>query len=162
MVMIKLIAILVATSTTFLTLNSSAATSEVKWTNPEDYRDIHPGEGHRAKFKAKVFADFEKHFAILAENLPENQKLMIEVKDVDLAGDVNQNFRRIRVVKDIFFPRMKFSYQVIDLNKNEISSGEVDLKDMNFLMGSSLRYKSDRFSYEKRMLDNWFKETFLK
>jgi hypothetical protein len=156
----NLFAILVATSTSFFIFNASAATSEVKWTNPEDYRDVNAGQGHRAKFKAKVFADFEKHFAILAEKLPENQKLIINVNDVDLAGDVNQNFRRIRVVKDIFFPRMKFSYQVIDLNKNEISSGDVNLKDMNFLMGSSLRYNSDRLSYEKRMLDNWFKETF--
>ncbi len=141
--------------------SSMAGTSEVKWINPDDYRDVDAGEGHRAKFKKRVFADFEKHFAKLAEKLPEGQILIIDVTDVDLAGDVNQSMRRIRVVKDIFFPRIEFTYQVQDANKMEISTGEVNLKDMNFLMGSQLRYKNDSLGYEKKMLDEWFEKTFL-
>jgi len=140
-----------------------AATTEIKWTNPDDYRDVDAGDGHRGKFKAKVFADFEEHFTELAEKLPKGQTLVIDVKDVDLAGDVNHGgMNRIRVVKEIFFPRIKFSYQVIDANKSVITSGDVNLKDMGFMMGTSLRYNHDSLAYEKKMLDKWFEDTFTK
>ncbi|MDO6445154.1 DUF3016 domain-containing protein [Colwellia sp. 1_MG-2023] len=153
--------ILIAVSSLFLTFISSAATSEVTWSNPDKYRDVDAGNGHRAKFKAHVFANFEEHFTSLAQKLPEGQTLFIDVQDVDLAGDVHQNMRRIRVIKDIFFPRIKFSYKVVDSGKNELSSGDVNLKDMSFMMGSNLRYNQDSLGYEKRMLDGWFEKTFL-
>lgn len=154
--------VLITVSSLFLTFVSSAATSEVKWTNSDKYRDVHAGDGHRAKFKARVFRKFEEHFAELAEKLPEGQTLLIDVKDVDLAGDVHQNMRRIRVIKDIFFPRIEFSYQVVDSNKNVITSGDVDLKDMGFMMGANHRYNQDSLGYEKKMLDEWFGKTFSK
>ncbi len=141
--------------------SSVAGTSEVKWSNPDDYRDVDAGEGHRVKFKERVFADFDKHFAKLAQKLPEGQILMIDVTDVDLAGDVNQSMQRVRIVKDIFFPRIEFSYQLQDANKQVITKGEVNLKDMSFLMGSQLRYKNESLGYEKKMLDDWFGKTFM-
>jgi len=138
-----------------------AGTSEVKWTNPDDYRDVHAGEGHRAKFKAKTFANLEKHFAKLAEKLPAGQTLVIEVNDLDLAGDVHHGgMRRIRIVKDIYFPRIKFTYKLMAGEEVELSSGKVDLKDMGFMTNSSLRYKNDSLGHEKKMLDDWFQKTF--
>lgn len=157
----KLSVILLAVSSLLVTFLSSAATSEVKWTNPDKYRDVDAGDGHRAKFKARIFANFEEHFSLLAEKLPEGQTLLIDVKDVDLAGDVHQNMQRIRVIKEIFFPRIEFSYQVLDGNKNVLTSGDVNLKDMSFMMGSNLRYNRDSLGYEKRMLDEWFEKTLL-
>ena len=158
---------LITLSTLLLSLVFSgelmAGTSEVKWTNPDSYRDIHAGEGHRAKFKARVFSAFEEHFSTFAKKLPENQTLLIDVKDVDLAGDVHHGgMQRIRVVKDIHFPRMDFSYQLIDENKQVISAGDVKLKDMNFMMGASLRYRREQLGHEKKMLNQWFNETFTK
>lgn len=140
--------------------SSLAGTSEVTWTNADKYRDVDPGEGHKKKFKAKVFSEFEQHFAKLAASLPDGQTLKVDVTDVDLAGDVRHNMQRIRVVKDLYFPRIKFSYQVVDSSGKEISSGQENLKDMNFMMGSSLKYKNDLIGYEKKMLDEWFFDTF--
>ena len=94
---------------------SYAATAEVKWTDYEKYRDIDPGEGHRKHFRENTFYNFEKHFTKLAAKLPEGQVLKIEVTDVDLAGDTHAaGISRLRIVKDIYFPRMKFSYQLLD------------------------------------------------
>jgi len=146
-----------------LTFTSSvfAGTSEVKWTNPDDYRDVHAGEGHRAKFKERTFSHLEKHFAKLAEKLPAGQTLHIEVTDLDLAGDVNNgSMRQIRVIKDIHFPRIKFNYKVMAGEEVELSSGEVNLKDMGFLRTQALKYRNDALAYEKKMLDDWFSETF--
>ncbi len=141
--------------------NAQAGVSEVTWSNPDKYRDVDVGEGHRAKFKARVFAEFEQHFAKLASQLPEGQTLKIVVKDVDLAGDVNHGgMHRIRVVKELFYPRLKFSYQLLDGNQQLLSSDEINLTDMNFMLGARLKYHNDQLSYEKRMLDDWFADTF--
>lgn len=138
-----------------------AATSEVTWTDYEKYRDIDPGEGHRKHFRENTFYNFEKHFTKLASKLPEGQVLKIEVTDIDLAGDTHAaGISRLRIVKDIYFPRMKFSYQLLDANGSELKASKVELKDMSFMMSATLRYSNESLRYEKQMLDDWFFDTF--
>lgn len=138
-----------------------AAQVEVKWTNPEKYTDVDAGEEHRQHFKDRTFKAFEKHFTKLAESLPEHQKLVLDITNVDLAGDVNHGgMKRIRIVKSIFFPRMEFSYQLLNADNSVVKSAEVSLKDMGFMMHSGLRYRNQTLGYEKEMFDDWFKKTF--
>jgi hypothetical protein len=149
----------------FIALSSSgiacAATSEVTWTDYEKYRDIRPGNGSRKHFRESTFHNLEKHIAKLAEKLPEGQVLKIDVTDVDLAGDtLAGGIDQIRIVKDIYFPRINFSYQLVSADGNEIDSAEVILKDMSFMMGSRLRYRNESLGYEKNMLDEWFLDVF--
>lgn len=140
---------------------AGAATSEVTWTDYEKYRDIDPGEGHRKHFRENTFHNFEKHFSKLATKLPEDQVLKIEVTDLDLAGDTHAaGISRIRIVKDIYFPRMKFSYQLLGANGSELEASTVELKDMSFMMSATLRYSNESLQYEKQMLDDWFFDTF--
>lgn len=138
-----------------------AADVDVKWSNPDKYYDIDPAEEHRQHFKERVFKSFEEHFAEVANWLPENQKLVLDFTNIDLAGDVDfGGSRRVRVVKDMYFPRMEFSYQLINADNSVVKSENVSLKDMGFLMHSRLKYKGKPFSYEKEMFDDWFKKTF--
>jgi len=139
-----------------------AATSEVIWTDYEKYRDIRPSNnGGRKHFRETTFKNFEKHFTKLAESLPEGQVLKIEVTDVDLAGDTHAGgINNMRIVKDIYFPRMNFSYQLVNADGSEIIAAEVVAKDMNFMRSSSLKYRNDSLRYEKKMLDDWFFKTF--
>ena len=138
-----------------------AATSEVTWTDYEKYRDINPGNGHRKHFRERTFKNLEKHFAKLAEKLPEGQVLKIDVTDVDLAGDTHAGgINRMRIVKEIFFPRMNFSYQLVGADGSVILSNEIVLKDMSFMMTSNLKYRNDSLGYEKKMLDDWFNDVF--
>ena len=140
---------------------ANAATSEVTWKDYEKYRDINPGEGNRKAFRENTFHNFEKHFTKLAENLPEGQILKIVVTDVDLAGDTNAaGIRRVRIIKEIYFPRMNFSYELVNADGSEIVSDEVELKDMSFMTTSRLKYRNDSIGYEKKMLDDWFFTTF--
>jgi len=150
-------AMLVASSQTI------AAISEVNWLNSEKYQDIRAGEEHREHFKRKIFKAFEQHFSKLAEKLPEEQVLKISVINVDLAGDVNHGgINRYRLIKGLYFPKMKFSYQIVDSNNIEINAGVADLKDMNFLMHSNLKYRNTFLGYEFQMLDKWFHTSFVK
>ena len=141
---------------------SHAGKVEVTWTAPEKYRDIRAGEENRKRFKARTFNALEKHLAKLSMKLPQEQLLKINVTDVDLAGDtLHGGIERIRIIKDIYFPRLKFTYQL--LNKTDgkvILAEEVNLKDMGFMQRGRLKYKNQSLSYEKVMLDNWFDKTF--
>ncbi len=151
----------VVLSTLLITPMVTAATSEVEWKDYKSYRDIDSGDEGRKSFRERTFKNFEKHFAKMAESLPEDQVLKIVVTDVDLAGDTNAaGINRTRIVKDLYFPRMNFSYQLVDANGKEIKADTVVVKDMNFMRKSNLKYRNQSLSYEKRMLDEWFEETF--
>ncbi len=156
-----LLIVMAAMSLLLVSTASFAAKSEVKWTNPDKYRDIYAGDENRKAFRERLFKIFEKHFAKLASKLPEKQTLKIEVLDVDLAGDVNYgSINRIRILKDIYFPRFKFTYQLVDEKGKVLVSGEENLKDMNYLYTNNLRYNNESFGYDKRMIEEWFNKTF--
>jgi len=138
-----------------------AGTSEVTWTNPEKYRDINSGNEPKKPYQERVFKDFEKHFIAMASHLPQGHTLKVNVTDVDLAGDVNiSGIERIRIIRDLYFPRLKFDYVLVDGSGSEVKMGGINLKDMSFLMGNNLRYRNKSLGYEKKMLDKWFKSTF--
>ncbi|WP_085298811.1 DUF3016 domain-containing protein [Cognaticolwellia mytili] len=158
----KSIAYLIVASALCPITSVQAADVEVKWTNSDKYSDIDAGEEHRKHFKERTFKSFEKHFAKLAARLPENQKLALDITNIDLAGDVRHGgINRIRVVKDIYFPRMKFTYQLLNADNIVVKSEEVSLKDMGFLIHNGLKYRNQSLGYEKKMLDDWFKNAFL-
>ena len=148
--------------TVFAVPSVMAGESEVTWTNPDKYRDVKANDMEsRKRFEERTFKNLEKHFAKLAAQLPEGQTLKLDVTDVDLAGDVNAGgIERIRIVKEIYFPRMKFSYELVGADNSVIVADEINLKDMNFMTGSRLKYRNDSLGYEKKMLDDWFKKTF--
>ncbi len=138
-----------------------AANVEIKWTEPGKYRDIDAGENNRKHFREQTFKNFEKHFSKLASQLPEGQTLKIEVTDIDLAGTTfHGGINRIRVVKGMYPPRMEFSYQLVDADGSNVLEGKTELKNMNFMMGRTLRYRNDSLGYEKEMLDKWFNQSF--
>lgn len=148
-------------SSILLIPNAMAASSEVTWTDYKSYRDINEGNEGRKSFRERTFKDFEKHFAHLAKTLPEKQTLKINVTDVDLAGDTHAaGINRTRIIKPVYYPRLNFSYQLIDENGAVIKAEDVVLRDMNFMSGSNLKYRNKSLGYEKKMLDDWFKDNF--
>ena len=160
--MIKFIGCVLSCAVLLIQASSvQAAEVEVKWSNPDKYRDIDAAQGHRKHFRERLFKSLEKHFAKVASSLPEQQKLMLDFTDIDLAGDVDfSGTKRVRIIKELYSPRLEFSYQLLDADKSVIKTAEVSLKDMGFLMSSGLRYQSKSFGYEKEMFDDWFKKTF--
>lgn len=134
---------------------------------PEDYTDIRPSNQSRVRFQERVIESFAAHFADLAQKLPEGHTLEVEVHDIDLAGDtrsarfqIGSLLEEIRVIEDIFFPSMAFSYSVKDSTGKEIQTDKVDIKDMTFLNRANRFPRRDMFPYEKFMLNDWFNRTF--
>ncbi len=149
------------TTSLLLTGNVFAASSEVTWTDYKSYRDIDSGNEGRKSFRERTFKQFENHFAKLAGMLAEKQTLKINVTDVDLAGKTHTvGVNRTRIIKQIYSPRMNFSYVLIDEDGKVLKSEDVVAKDLNFMSVRSIKYRNDSLGYEKKMLDDWFNETF--
>jgi len=138
-----------------------AADVKVEFKEPKKFTDIKAGNEPKGAFERRILAGFEQIFADLAAKLPEGYSWNIVVTDIDLAGDVNYMFTQsgqdIRVVKDIFFPRVNFSYELLDANKKVVLSDELKLKDMGFMSRSNIS-RNQVLDYEKDMLERWFKD----
>ncbi|WOH37004.1 DUF3016 domain-containing protein [Thalassotalea fonticola] len=141
-----------------------AGQAEVEWIKPEKFTDIKPANESRSHLQKRIFKELEQHFSELAEKLPDGQMLKVSVTNLDLAGDVRYmvgpNNATIRVVEDLYFPKMKFDYQLIASDQSVISTAKADIKDMSFNTGVRSSFSSESFHYEKTMIDDWFYQTF--
>lgn len=150
-------------------ISTSALASEpvtavkVNWQNPEKYTDIRPSSGTKKSYQKRVIIAFDRIWSDFAEKLPAGHTLFVTVKDLDLAGDVNPMYRiehsDIRVIKEIYFPRMTFDYQLLD-SAGQVLAAEQDVKvkDMGFMNSSPIGLGNGEFVYEKQMLKNWFQK----
>ncbi|QGX40345.1 DUF3016 domain-containing protein [Permianibacter aggregans] len=100
-----------------------------------------------------------------SEYLQKGQKLKISFTDIDLAGDYEPargpQMNDIRIIRELYPPRLKFDYALMDRSGNIIKEDKVELRDMAFMMRTSI-HRSDPLYHEKYMLDKWLRETFEK
>jgi len=151
-----------------LTVKEEEGRVHITWQSPQDYTDIRPALQSRSSFRRHVFKEFDEAFEEMAKGLPQGQTLHVTVTDIDLAGQVwpasfvgiGSGGSEVRVIKRIDIPRITFSYVLKDEAGNDLKSDELKLKDMGFLDRLSVRFRERPFAYEKRMLKDWFDETF--
>lgn len=143
----------------FSAMSAETNKVEVKWLEPEKYRDVRAANGGNKAFRERVFKNLEQHFAKMAnEVLPQNVTLKVKVTDLDLAGDVRYNhsaFRDIRLVKRIYWPSIEFEYELLEQGK-VIKSETVTLKDLSFMDRASKLRNRNSYYYEQRIITDWF------
>ena len=142
----------------------TAAEVKVEYKDYKKFTDIKPASETRGSFEKRTMASFDKIFADLAGKLPEGYSWNVVVTDIDLAGDVNHMFtqtgQQIRVIKEIFIPRINFSYTLLDQNKVVVAEEkDLKLKDMGFMTRISGARADRPFEHERSMLERWFKDT---
>ena len=97
-----------------------------------------------------------------ARRLPAGETLQVTLRDVDLAGDYEPGRTDgydIRVVKDLYPPRIELEYRLDDADGKPLRQGEATLRDTGFLFGIG-PMGSDPLRFEKRMLDDWLRGQF--
>ena len=83
------------------------------------------------------------------------------ITDVDLAGDFEPwrgpDFTRVRVIRDIYPPRIDLDFRLIGADGRVLREGKRKLRDPGFLTTGAIGPGStDPLRYEKRMIDRWF------
>lgn len=132
---------------------------QVHFEKPDQYSDV----PFSTRDREQVLAGLADHFLWLGKSLRPGQELKIEITDVDLAGEEDPSRRGafdVRVMNGrADWPRMRLRY-TLEQNGKVIASGNASLSDMSYLQRINRYSKSDSLRYEKKMIDDWFKNTF--
>lgn len=136
---------------------------KIEWQKPDDYRDIEAVAGKQSRYEKSVFEKLTKQLSRdAAKVLKPNQKLTMVVTDLDLAGDVRPTFgaspNDIRIVKDIYPPRMTFSYKVLE-GEQVIMAGNEKLSDLGFMSSIRSSSHSDSLRHEMKLLKDWLRKS---
>lgn len=95
-----------------------------------------------------------------ARNLPEGQRLDVDIVDIRRAGSFEPwrgpDLYNTRIIRDLYPPRMTLNVRLTGADGTVISEGEHRLRDSAFLMGDSPT-NSDPLRFEKRMIDAWIR-----
>jgi hypothetical protein len=139
----------------------------VIFSHPEKYADLRDGysdidnERGRERYLPFIREHLEQE---APRRLPAGQQLTVTFSEIDLAGDFEPwrglHFDDIRVVKNIYVPRLTFSFKVTDAAGKVLSEGERKLVELGFQAGITTGFRDDPLRYEKGMLDDWLREEF--
>ncbi len=99
----------------------------------------------------------------IAPRLETGQRVVITIKDIDLAGDFEPwrgpRADDIRIVKDIYVPRVKLEFRLLNADGSVASEGQRDLKNLGFMMSTPFP-QSDSLRWDKDMLNDWIRREF--
>ncbi|MGR4877400.1 DUF3016 domain-containing protein [Pseudoxanthomonas sp. LARHCG66] len=136
----------------------------VSWTDPAQFSEIKYSGSRWESERGTWVTDLAKYLRDKAgQQLARGQTLDIVITDIDRAGRYEPSARSamndIRIVKDIYPPRIALSFSVKGPDGQVIAEGERKLVDHGFLMGPNLN-NNDTLRYEKRLIDDWLRKEF--
>lgn len=132
----------------------AAGTVEVRWVEPARFSDVSRNPVDRDRELELLGRDMAR----LGSLLPDGQALLLEVTDLNLAGELQPfSWRDVRVLRGgADWPQMELRY-TLQAGGRTLKSGQARLADMNYFFG--LR-RSDA-GYELRMVERWFRDEIL-
>jgi Protein of unknown function (DUF3016) len=137
----------------------AAGTVQVNFVKPENFADVRD----RTYSREENLRALEKVIVSVAQPyVADGQTLKIEVLDVDLAGEVRPSARAtdVRVLRGrADWPRITFRWSVDGAAPR---SGEAVVQDMAYLQRLPPSVADTALVYERRMLDEWFRQQFGK
>lgn len=131
----------------------------VELVNPEKFTDVRDAfqpsdKGQVAN--ATIVRDYIVQKA--ATYVPDGYTLDVVLTNIDLAGDFEPwgqpGAEDVRIVKDIYPPRIDLSFKLLDSAGHVVKEGTRELRDLNFMMKIDVR-RSDTFRHEKSLIDDW-------
>ncbi|MCW5620611.1 MAG: DUF3016 domain-containing protein [Burkholderiales bacterium] len=144
--------------------SASAPAVRVEYLHPEKFQDIGEGRYGSDRQRTAHLEMLRKHIQQRAGRLlPEGQSLAVTITDVDMAGSFEpwRRYYDVRIVRDIYPPRIDLHFQLIDATGDVVKEGERKLRDMTFMTSSAMyRYSNDVLRYEKALLDDWLERDF--
>lgn len=154
------------TSGMCISTSVGASEVEVKFISPEKFTDVRLSNKGKKRSIKTVEKDVHKLFSKLSKDIvnPE-QKLVIQVSNIDLPGYMD--FMRgdgnndIRIIKDMDFYKIEFSYELFDNSGVSLKSGEKKIK--GFMNHRPSRLKSNKFGtvdYFANDIEEWLKSEF--
>jgi hypothetical protein len=133
---------------------------KVSWTDPAQFTEIRQSSN---RFEAER-GDWVQQLAQYAQKtaskqLQPGQTLEVTITDIKRAGDYEPwhgpRGTDIRILRDIYPPRITLSYTLRDARGQVLAEAERKLSDSSYLHNIGLQRDTDPLRYEKRLLDDW-------
>jgi len=142
----------------------SSPRAEVIFSEPEKFSDAADSQRGSDFGRESNLADLSAHLVRKAHAyIPEGQKLVVTITDVDLAGEIepwrSPQMQDVRIIKEIYTPKIDLSYTLVDANGAVIREGKSQLRDLNYMMNINPN-RSDPRIYEKALIDDWLRKEF--
>jgi len=132
---------------------------KVSFTEPEKFTDIRGNSGFN---RPEVLGELEAQLRKQAEKYLPGREVVLEVTDVDLAGEVEPIWRSgqwLRLLRDVTLPAISLKYEVREQGQ-VVRQGEMRMRDLGYRDGFNRYPESDPLRYERRMIDRSFEKEF--
>lgn len=131
----------------------------VQMVSPDQFAELRQNRNFGDMRDGSWLVELQKHVVDRAgRRLASGQHLDVNITDIKRAGDFEPwrgpNFNDIRVVKEIYPPRIDLNYVLKDGNGSVVREGSDELTDLAFLR-RIVRNDTDPLRYEKRLIDDW-------
>lgn len=140
------------------------ALTDIVFLEPAKYTDVKDssmGDHERTTYLDQLrdhLRDQARYF------VPQGYLLKVTVLDIDMAGEFEPwrgpQYHDVRIVKDIYSPRIDLAFQLTDAEGNVVSKGQRELRDLSFMMKLPTGFASDTMRHEKALLDDWLRNEF--
>lgn len=140
------------------------ARADVQFFEPKNFTDVK--DSYTGDFEHTTYLDqIRDHVIDQAKYfVPDGYHLSVTFTDIDMAGDFEPwrgpRFDDIRIVKDIYPPRMSLSFRLTDAQGNVVKEGKRELKDLSFLMKINMSFRDDPVRHENALVDDWLRDEF--
>jgi hypothetical protein len=144
--------------------NKTIARAEVNFFEPRKFTDVKDssmGDYERTTYLDQIrdhLLEQAKYF------VPDGHTLTVTFTDIDMAGDFEPwrgpRFDDIRIVKDIYPPRLVLAFQLKDAEGKVVKEGKRELRDLAFLMKITMAFRDDPVRHEKGLIDDWLRSEF--
>ena len=138
---------------------------QVSWSDPAKFTELRSSANRWEAERGNWVYDLAAYIrTTAAPRLAPGQTLEVTINDIKRAGDYEPQHgpraQDIRIMKEIYPPRMTLAYVLKDAQGNVVKeSAEEKLIDMGYLSsGVGLLSDSDSLRYEKRMLKDWLRK----
>jgi hypothetical protein len=136
----------------------------VNFFEADKFRDIGSSYSPTDRDREHDLAEIREHLVTQASRtLPENYRLEVTFTDIDRAGEFEPwrggRYSDIRIIKDIYSPRMSLTFRVTDADGNVVKEGKRQLSDLTFNQKLVID-RNDPYRFEKELLNDWLRAEF--
>lgn len=145
-------------------LPSDSSPVSVSWTDPAQFTELRFSGNRWEAQRGTWVTDLARYLQTqAAKKLAPGQTMQVTITDIARAGryepTASIRMNDIRIVKDIYPPRMTLNFKVLSSDGAVVTEGERKLVDHSFLLNTSVT-NTDLLRYEKRMIDDWLRNEF--
>ena len=138
---------------------------DVRWEDPNAFSEFRLNQDRWQASREGWLQVLAGHLrSASAAELQPGQQLQLTIVDIDRAGGfepwLGPDYDDVRIMRDIYPPRMTVRYVLRDAGGATVSQGEARLSDPTYLTSTAVRLNSDPLRYEKQMIDTWVMREF--